>query len=453
MRALWTSHEIAAATGGIANTAFDVDAVSFDSREVIGGELFVALTGEADDGHRFVASALQRGARGMLASQPVAAPHVLVSDTTAALEALARTARARVDATIVGVTGSVGKTGVKEALRLALERYAPGRVHASVKSYNNHTGVPLSLSRMPADTRFGVFEMGMNHAGELRLLTAQVRPHVALVTWIASAHAEFFADDAAIADAKGEIFEGLEPHGTAIIPFDSPHHDRLRRHAANAATIISFGVTGGDVRALDYALLPDCTTVTADVMGERLVFKIGMAGRHWLGNALGVLAGVKACGGDLALAGLALAEMTGLPGRGQRFRTPGRAVVIDESYNANPASMAAALGVLGGVMPERAGRRLAVLGEMREMGARSVDLHAGLAEAVVAAGVERAILVGPAMAPLADALKRRIAVRHLDNAGQVADALDLAADDVLLIKGSNGVGLGAVVAALREDAA
>ena len=453
MMALWTADEIAAATGGVASAPFDVDAVSFDSREVIGGELFVALTGEADDGHCFVAQAVQRGARGLLVSQPVDAPHVLVPDTTAALEALGRAARARTDATIVGVTGSVGKTGVKEALRLALERYAPGRVHTSVKSYNNHTGVPLSLARMPADARFGVFEMGMNHAGELRALTAQVRPHVALVTWIASAHAEFFADEAAIADAKSEIFEGLEPHGTAIIPFDSEHCDRLRAHAANAETVITFGIGGGDVRAIDHALLPDCTTVTADIMGERLVFKIGMAGRHWLGNALGVLAAVKACGGDLALAGLALAELNGLPGRGQRFRTASRAVVIDESYNANPASMAAALGVLGGVTPERQGRRLAVLGEMREMGARSADFHAGLADAVVAAGVTRALLVGPAMAPLADALKRRIGVKHLDNASQVVDALDLAADDVLLVKGSNGVGLGAVVAALREDAA
>lgn len=453
MRALWTSDEIAAATGGVASAPFDVDAVSFDSREVIGGELFVALTGEADDGHRFVPQALQRGARGLLVSQPQAAPHVLVPDTTAALNALGAAARARTDAAIVGVTGSVGKTGVKEALRLALERYAPGRVHASVKSYNNHTGVPLSLSRMPADTRFGVFEMGMNHAGELSRLTALVRPHVALITWIASAHAEFFRDEAAIADAKGEIFEGLQDGGIAIVPHDSEHYARLRGHAANAAQIISFGVNGGDVRALDYALLPDCTTVTADVMGERLVFKIGMAGRHWLGNALGVLAGVKACGGDLALAGLALAEMNGLPGRGQRFRTAGRAVVIDESYNANPASMVAALGVLGGVTPERQGRRLALLGEMRELGDKSADFHAGLADAVVEAGVTRVVLVGRAMAPLADALKRRIGVRHLDNAGEVGDALDLAADDVLLVKGSNGVGLGAVVAALREDAA
>ncbi len=452
MRALWTSNEIAAATGGVASATFDVDAVSFDSREVIGGELFVALTGETTDGHRFVDTAMTRGARGCLVSETVAAPHVHVADTTAALEALGRAARARTDACIIGVTGSVGKTGVKEALRLALDRYAPGRVHASVKSYNNHTGVPLSLARMPADSRFGVFEMGMNHAGELSRLTAQVRPHIALVTWVASAHAEFFASEAAIADAKGEIFEGLQPQGTAIIPHDNAHRDRLIGHATpHAARILTFGFdTAADVHPLDYALLPDCTTCTAQVQGERLTFKIGMAGRHWLSNALGVLAAVHAGGGDLALAGLALAELTGLPGRGARFRTAGQATVIDESYNANPASMAAALGVLGEVAAP--GARIALLGEMRELGDQSDAFHAGLAPLIVQAGVTRAILVGKAMAPLADALRRQISVRHFDTAAQAQDALDLARGDVLLVKGSNGVGLGAVVAALREEA-
>ncbi len=480
MRPLWTSDEIAAATGGVASEPFDVDAVSFDSREVIGGELFVALTGEATDGHRFVETAMTRGARGCLVSEGVAAPHVRVADTTAALEALGRAARARTDACIIGVTGSVGKTGVKEALRLALDRYASGRVHASVKSYNNHTGVPLSLARMPADSRFGVFEMGMNHAGELSRLTAQVRPHIALVTWVASAHAEFFASEAEIADAKGEIFEGLSlsrhpgerrdpspevremgpgvrrddesKEGTAIIPHDNAHRDRLIAHArSHAARILTFGFdTAADVHPLDYALLPDCTTCTAQVLGERLTFKIGMAGRHWLSNALGVLAAVHAAGGDLALAGLALAELTGLPGRGARFRSAGQATVIDESYNANPASMAAALGVLGEVAAP--GARIALLGEMRELGDQSDSFHAALAPLVMQAGVARAILVGKAMAPLADALRRQISVRHVDTAAQAADALDLARGDVLLVKGSNGVGLGAVVAALREEA-
>ena len=454
MRPLWTSDEIALATGGTASAPFAIDNVTFDSREVIGGELFVALTGDATDGHRFVDQAKTRGARGFLVSEPIDAPHVLVADTMAALEALGVAARARTEATIVGVTGSVGKTGVKEALRLALSRFAPDRVHASVKSYNNHTGVPLSLSRMPADSRFGVFEMGMNHSGELARLTQFVRPHIALITWVASAHREFFATEELIADAKGEIFAGLQPAGMAIIPYDSPHRDRLIGHAReHAATIVTFGIgMGADVRAIDFAALPDCTTATAEILGERLIFKVGQAGRHWLGNALGVLAAVKVAGGDLALAGLALAEMTGLPGRGQRFRTPAQTVVIDESYNANPASMAAALSVLGDVVPQRAGRRIALLGEMRELGEGSDDFHAGLAPLIIAAGVTRAVLVGKAMAPLSDVLKRQISVRLVDTAAQASEMLDLAADDVLLVKGSNGVGLGAVVAALREAA-
>ena len=351
MTPLWSSDAIAAAPGGVARGAFTARDVTFDSREVIGRELFVALKGEATDGHRFVAMARERGAAGFVVSEPVDAPHVLVGDTTEALNALGRAARARTDAKIIGVTGSVGKTGSKEALKAALDRFAPGLTHASVKSYNNHTGVPLSLSRMPAGSRFGVFEMGMNHAGELAALTRLVRPHVALVTWIASAHREYFDSDAAIADAKGEIFQGLDKNGVAIIPYDSEHRDRLIGHALGSP-LLTFGEgEGADVRALRYALLPDCTTVTADVAGEILTFKIGMAGRHWLNNALGLLAAVKAVGGDLGLAGLALAEMNGLPGRGRRFRVDrdgGQAVVIDESYNANPASMAAALGVLGG---------------------------------------------------------------------------------------------------------
>ena len=459
---LWTSTEIAAATGGTASVAFTANGVTFDSREVIGGELFVAMSGEATDGHRFVDQAVARGAGGSVVSEPVAGPHVLVADTAAALTALATAARDRSAALRIGVTGSVGKTGVKEAIRRSLERVAPDAVHASVKSYNNHTGVPLSLARMPAASRFGVFEMGMNHAGELRRLTALVRPHIAVVTWVASVHLEFFADEAAIADAKAEIFAGLMPGGTAIIPHDNPHRDRLIAAArSHAATIVTFGLEdGADVRAEAFALHPDCSTLTARVGEHRLTCKIGMAGRHWVHNALAVLAAVHAAGGDLALAGLALAELTDLPGRGRRFRAAagaGPAVVIDESYNANPASMAASLAVLGEIAPAAGGRRLALLGQMGELGATSDELHAALAPLVVAAGVHTLILVGNAMKPLASALARRLDVRHVADAAAAQAEIDrlLAADDVLLVKGSNSVGLGAVVAALaaRRDAA
>jgi len=460
MTPLWTSSDIVAATGGVANGDFAVSGVTFDSREVIGGELFIALRGEATDGHHFVDMARSRGAAGFLVSEPVEGPHVRVADTTAALDALGRAARGRTHARIIGVTGSVGKTGVKEAIKASLDRLATDRTHASVKSYNNHTGVPLSLARMYADSRFGVFEMGMNHTGELAALTRLVRPHVAVVTWIASAHREFFDSEEAIADAKGEVFQGLEPSGTAVIPFDSAHRDRLIGHARPyAANILTFGEgEGADVRAKRFSLLPDCTTVTADVAGEILTYKIGMAGRHWLNNSLAVLAAVKAAGGDLGLAGLALAGLQGLPGRGRRLRVTregGQAIIIDESYNANPASMAATLGVLGDVTPAGTGRRIAVLGSMKELGALSDQFHADLAPAVVGAGVAHAILVGREIAPLAEALKRQVRVEHVVDADAAIQAIErtLAADDVVLVKGSNSVGLGRLVAHLQGEGA
>ena len=456
MTPLWTAAEIAAATRGTAHGDFTATGVSFDSREVIGGELFIAMHGEAMDGHRFVHQAVERGAAGLLVSQPATHPHILVPDTGAALTALATTARDRAAALRIGVTGSVGKTGVKEALRLALTRFAPDAVHASVKSYNNHTGVPLSLARMPRETRFGVFEMGMNHAGELTNLAALVQPHIAIITWVASAHREFFAEETDIADAKGEIFSGLQPGGTAIIPFDNPHRDRLLAHASHAANIITFGLEpGADVVAEKFVLHPDCSCVTARIGDHRLTFKIGMAGRHWVGNALAVLAAVHAAGADLALAGLALAELSDLPGRGQRRRVAapgGHAVIIDESYNANPASMAASLAVLGDIAPAGQGRRLAVLGAMRELGALSDQFHAELAPHIVAAGVSSIILVGKEMKPLAAALARRLDVLHVADASAAQTEIDrlLAAGDVVLVKGSNSLRLGDIVAALRE---
>ncbi|MEY2882633.1 MAG: hypothetical protein RL490_357 [Pseudomonadota bacterium] len=460
MTALWTAADIAAATGGTLHGDFRAEGVSFDSREIIGGELFVAMQGEAMDGHRFVPQAVARGAAGLLVTQAVDAPHVRVADTSAALTALAIAARDRAPALRIGVTGSVGKTGVKEALRLALGRYAPDRVHASVKSYNNHTGVPLSLARMPRDSRFGVFEMGMNHAGELAALTRLVQPHIAIITWVASAHREFFATEADIAAAKAEIFEGLPPGGTAIIPHDNAHAAQLRAAAAaQGVNIVSFGIEpGADVHAERFVLHPDCSCVTARIGDETLTFKVGMAGRHWVGNALAVLAAVKAAGGDLALAGLALAELSDLPGRGKRLRVAaggGQAVVIDESYNANPASMAASLAVLGEIQPQRQGRRLAMLGSMRELGTLSDQFHAELAPHIVSAGVSAIILVGNEMKALAAALGRRLEVLHVADApaAQTEIARLLGADDVLLVKGSNSLRLGDVVAALQDRGA
>jgi UDP-N-acetylmuramoyl-tripeptide--D-alanyl-D-alanine ligase len=450
---LWTSADIATATNGAASAAFDVSGVTFDSREVGQGDLFVALTGETTDGHKFLDQAFDRGASGAIVSQDTPHPNVRVSDTFAALEALAKASRARTSARIVGVTGSAGKTGTKEALFAALDRSPAKSAHRSVKSYNNHTGVPLSLARMPAEVDYGVFEMGMNHPGELAHLTTLVRPHVAIVTAIAPAHAAFFPDESAIADAKGEIFQGLEPDGVAIIPYDSPHRDRLAAAAApHAARTVTFGIDeGADVRAIEAVKAANGGTfVTARVGGRELSYTVSQPGKHWVSNSLAVLAAVDAVGGDLALAGLALADLGGLAGRGARFSVEvkgGRALVIDEAYNANPASMRVTLAVLG---EETATRKIAVLGEMRELGDKSDEYHAALAGPVRDAGVQLVILVGEKMQPLAEALEGQVEIVHVPDAAAARDRLTatLEAGDAVLIKGSNGVGLAAVVAAL-----
>ncbi|MDG5489554.1 UDP-N-acetylmuramoyl-tripeptide--D-alanyl-D-alanine ligase [Sphingomonas sp. BGYR3] len=450
---LWTAAEIAAATGGTASADFTVTGVTFDSREVQTGDLFIAMKGEASDGHRYLDQAMARGAAGLIVSEPTDHPHVRVADGFAALNALGVAARTRMTGTVIGVTGSVGKTGTKEALFAALDRTAPGAVHRSVKSYNNHTGVPLSLSRAPAASRFGVFEMGMNHAGEIAALTRMVRPHVAVITAIAPAHIEFFKDESGIADAKGEIFQGLEPGGTAVVPFDSVHRDRLIGHARpHAGRIVTFGTgEGADVRALDVVrTLTGGSEVTAKVGDRQLTYRIGMPGAHWVSNSLAVLAAVDAAGGDLALAGLALADMADLPGRGARVGIAvggGHALLIDESYNANAASMRATLAVLAA---EPATRRAVVLGEMRELGDQSAALHAALADPVVAADVRFAVLVGEGMAPLAKALEGRVEMVHVPDATAATAAIGpwLAPGDVVLVKGSNGVRLATLVAAL-----
>jgi UDP-N-acetylmuramoyl-tripeptide--D-alanyl-D-alanine ligase len=448
---LWTSAEIAEAVNGTASADFEVHGVAFDSREIAPGDLFIAMKGEATDGHLFLEKAYGSGAAGAIVSQAIDRPHLLVEDTTRALNDLGRASRARSGARICGVTGSVGKTGTKEALYAALDRSAPGTAHRSVKSYNNHTGVPLSLSRMPREARFGVFEMGMNHAGELAALTRLVRPHVAIVTAIASAHREFFASEEEIADAKGEIFQGLEPGGTAIVPFDSPHRDRLIAAASPYAThILTFGLgEGADIRARD--VVPGQnggSMLTAVLPDAELTFTISQPGEHWVSNALAVLGAVQVMGGDLAAAGLALADMPGLKGRGERHRIRldgGHALLIDESYNANPASMRATLKSLAEQKVE--GRRIAVLGSMRELGAGSDDFHAALAEPVEAACVDYAILVGEEMKALAKALGEKVNMTHVPDArsasGPLRDAIR--PGDAILVKGSNSIGLAALV--------
>ncbi|MES2699925.1 MAG: UDP-N-acetylmuramoyl-tripeptide--D-alanyl-D-alanine ligase [Pseudomonadota bacterium] len=458
--ALWTSAEIAAATGGTAYGEFQVSGVEMDSRDVRSGDLFVALRGEAMDGHRFVEKAFASGAAGALVDRPVDGPHVLVADTAEALAALAHAARERVSATVIGVTGSVGKTGVKEAIFASLERSSRGAAHRSIRSYNNHVGVPLTLSRMPPRSTFGVFEMGMSARGEIAHLAGLVRPHVAVVTTIAPAHIESLGSIEGIAEAKAEIFGGLLPGGTAVIPADSLQFEILRDAAlAAGARVLSFGrADHADLRLLDS--IPDASggsLVTASLNGERLCYTVAEPGEHWVANSACVLAAVHAAGGDLGAAGLALATMGGLKGRGARARIAvpgGHALLVDESYNANPASMRATLTQLG---QTPATRRIAVLGAMKELGDFGPAFHAQLLEPLLAADVDYAVLVGEEMLPLArelgkglaSALGKPLHFAHCGNAGEAIAALEefgLAGGDAVLVKGSNSVGLSRLVA-------
>jgi len=457
--ALWTSREIEAATDGKASHHFQASGVEMDSRDVRPGDVFIALKGDAMDGHRFVPQAFAAGAVAAITDRPIDFPHVLVEDTSAALRALACAARERAEAVRIGVTGSVGKTGVKEAIFASLDRASNGATHRSVRSYNNHVGVPLSLARMSARSRFGVFEMGMNHAGEIAPLAEYVRPHVALITTIAPAHIENLGSLEAIADEKSQIFSGLVEGGSAIIPADSEHAPRMIAHARRlAAKVVTFGRSpDAHVRLLD--AIPSAnggSLVTADLGDRRVCYSIAEPGEHWVTNSLGVMAAVREAGGDLAAAGLALAEMGGLKGRGARFQIAaagGKALLVDESYNANPASMRATLKQLG---QTPAHRRVAILGSMKELGDFGPKFHRQLAEPLVEAKIDHAILVGEEMRDLAahlgtlgtKALGRAISIEHCDGPVEAIAALEhfgLIHGDAILVKGSNSVGLGRLV--------
>ena len=427
MNALWTPAELAAATGGTAPGSLQASGVSIDSRTLAKGDLFIALAGPRFDGHEFVASALGAGAGGAMVARvppgvPGGAPLLTVADTLAGLTALGRAARQRSTARIAAVTGSAGKTGTKDALRLVLSE--SGKTHASAASFNNHWGVPVSLARMPRDAAFAAFEIGMNHAGEIAPLAKLARPHVAIVTTVEAAHLEFFNSVEEIADAKAEIFTGLVPGGAAILNRDNPHFDRLAAAArAAGAEVVSFGTAAGaDARAERIALLDDCSTVSARVCGDTVTYKVGAPGRHWVLNSLAVLAAVKLLDADIGRAALALARVDPGPGRGRRIKAmvPGGTIeIIDESYNANPASMRAALEVLGRSEVKGRGRRIAVLGDMRELGADSGRLHAELARIAEETGIDLVFTVGEDSEELDSALPK---ARRAGHASLPADA-------------------------------
>src|SRR5258706_1663546 len=454
---LWTSDEAARATGGNANRSWSAYGVSIDTRSIERGDLFVALHGDSRDGHGFVAAALEKGAAAALVSRVhdgVAsdAPLLIVDDTQKGLEDLGRASRARSDAKIVAVTGSAGKTTTKEMLRVMLS--AAGPVAASAASYNNHWGVPLSLARMPREAGFGVFEIGMNHAGEIRALNAFVRPHVALVTTIAPAHLEYFGNVEAIADAKAEIFEGLAPGGAAILPGDNPQTDRLKTHALGAGVkrILTFGTrTGADGRLLSAQGEGEGQKIVAELGGNRIAFSIGAAGAHIAMNAIAALLAARELGADVKTASQALGNFAALKGRGARFAVGG-IDIIDESYNANPASMSAAPGPFGHTRPKPLGRRIAVLGDMLELGADSARLHAALAKDIAAAPADLVFLCGPQMAALWQVLPERSRGAYAEKSTELAPELmrNLRAGDVVLVKGSFGSRMSVIIDALKS---
>ncbi len=464
---LWTPAALEAATGGRwIGAPRAVTGASIDTRSLESGDLFFAIRGEVRDGHDFVRAALEKGAGAAVvtaartkefegAGPVLAVPDEGEDPVLEAMRHLGLAARARTGAAIVAVTGSVGKTGTKEALRHVLS--AQGATHASVASYNNHWGVPLTLARMPEDSRFGVFEIGMNHGAEILPLTAMVRPDVALITTVEPVHIEHFRSLSAIADAKGEIFSGLKPGGVAVINRDNPNYERLlaHAHASRAGRVITFGEhASADVRAHRILTRPDVSVVDATVMGVPLTYQLGTPGRHVAMNSLGVLACIHALGADLARAALSLASLKPPVGRGERTALridDGEAFLIDESYNANPASIRAALATLAGIDTGAKGRRIAVLGDMKELGAAGETLHRELADAVAANGIDRVFAVGPLMAHLFEALPMPVRGTAGLTAEDVTDAVlaTLRPGDAVMVKGSNSMRMVRIVEAVK----
>jgi UDP-N-acetylmuramoyl-tripeptide--D-alanyl-D-alanine ligase len=439
-----------------------ISGLSIDSRTIAPGEAYFAIKGDVHDGHDFVAAALKAGAalavveaaqRDRFASD---APLLVVDDVLAGLVALAHAARARLHAQVIAITGSVGKTSTKETLRRVLD--AQGSTHASTASFNNHWGVPLSLARCPASVRFAVFEIGMNHAGEIEPLVKMVRPQVAMITTVELVHLEFFAGIEAIADAKAEIFAGVEPGGAVVLNRDNSQFSRLQKHARRLgiSRIVSFGADNeSDARLLDVSLHADRSAVHANILGHEVTYKLGMPGRHMAMNSLAVLAAASLAGADLALAALSLSLIEPAAGRGARRAleaADGEATLIDESYNANPASMAAALTVLGAAAIGPQGRRIAVLGDMLELGPTSAALHRELIDAVKANHIDLVYCCGPLMRNLWDALSTGKRGGYADSADALESQLvgAIRAGDAIMVKGSLGSTMKTIVNALEK---
>ncbi|UXN68739.1 UDP-N-acetylmuramoyl-tripeptide--D-alanyl-D-alanine ligase [Devosia neptuniae] len=459
MAHLFTVQALLAATGGRAEavTGDAIGSISIDSRELGPDALFVAIKGDRFDGHDFVETALKNGAVAALVSEgrSEGPGRIVVPDALQGLRDIAIASRERSRAVIVGVTGSVGKTTTKEAIRMVFE--AAGQTHASIKSFNNHWGVPLMLARMPEATQFGVFEMGMNAPDEIRPLSQLVRPHIAVITNVAAAHLEAFGSLEGIAAAKAEIFEGLEPGGTAVLNADHPQLQVLLDAAAVAgvANVITYGFGRGcDWQIVDVQSAADHSFATVLHGNDRHALALAVPGRHMLANAVAAMAVGYIAGVEPDVALRALAGFGAQPGRGQRlvFGPSDKPLVLtDESYNANTASMGAALDVFT-EQKAPGGRKVLILGDMLELGEQGPALHASLKNAVIGSGAERIYLVGTGMAALAEALGAGRVTAHATTTADIADIVlgDLAYGDAVMIKGSNGVGLSGIVEKIRS---
>lgn len=465
MNWLWTTEDMIAAMAGrpFGTLPQGITGISIDSRSIRAGEAFFAIKGDRVDGHDFASMAMANGASLLVVSEArlaglgrLTVPMIIVEDVLAALERLAVASRQRSRAQIIAVTGSVGKTTTKEMLRHVLS--PSGKVHASVASFNNHWGVPLTLARMPLDTHFGVFEVGMNHPGEIRPLVQMIRPHVAVITTIAPAHLGNFKSIKEIATAKAEIYEGLVPGGHVVLNRDNDQYNFLERtaQALGISNIHSFGQHAkAEYRLAEFNGSDESSALWLTIDGDTLEVAIGAPGRHIAENALAALGVVTLVGADLDKAIDALATLQPEKGRGQRHKLrlgAGSLTLIDESYNANPASMRAAIALLAAAVPSGYGRRIAVLGDMLEMGEFAERVHADLAGPLLAAGIEHVWLAGKDMQALRESLPDSVAVEYRETTAELKDFVlnSVEPGDVLMVKSSLGIGFGKIVAALLD---
>lgn len=463
MSSLWLADELIEAMGGrpIGTMPKAVTGISIDSRSLKPGDAFFAIRGEAMDGHDFATAAIKAGAGLLVVAEGklpglgrLTAPMIVVPDVLAALEKAGIAARSRSKAKIIAITGSAGKTSTKEALRHALS--SVGKVHASDRSFNNHWGVPLTLARMPADCDYAVFEIGMNHEGEIRPLVKLVRPHVAVVTLIAAAHLGHFETLDDIARAKAEIFEGVEPNGAALINRDDPHWALLAKlaKAAGVEKVLGFGEHArATYRLTNLALHPDHSLISARIGGADVAARIGAPGRHVVQNVLAVLGAAHLAGADVTKVALSLADLDAEAGRGKRHilkHPKGQITLIDESYNANPASMKAAMALLDAAPVTGEGRRIAVLGDMLELGSHSAKLHSALAELIAGTRTDLILLAGPEMKSLADAMPDSVPMEYRAGVEDLKPVLigAIRPGDVVMIKSSKGIGFSKLVDAL-----